>query len=55
MSVERPTPDSSTALGSAVYALTLADATFTTGLITGIFYACPVNLGLAVQPDARYR
>ncbi len=45
-----------TAVGSAVRALTLAGATLTTGLIAGIFYAyaCSVNLGLAVQPDAPY-
>ncbi len=47
---------SSTALGSAVRALTLAGATVTTGLIAGVFYAyaVSVNLGLAVQPDASY-
>ena len=45
-----------TALGSAVRALTLAGATFTTGLLAGVFYAyaVSVNLGLAVQPDASY-
>ena len=46
-----------TALGSAVRALTLAGATFTTGLIiAGVFYsyAVSVNLGLAAQPDADY-
>ena len=45
-----------TALGSAVRALTLAGATFTTGLIAGVFYAyaVSVNLGLAAQPDAGY-
>jgi len=45
-----------TALGSAVRALTLASATFTTGLIAGVFYAyaVSVNLGLAAQPDADY-
>ena len=45
------------ALGSAVRALTLAGATFTTGLIiAGVFYAyaVSVNLGLATQPDADY-
>src|SRR5215210_6507554 len=46
----------STALGSAVRALTLAGATLTTGLIAGVFYAyaVSVNLGLAAQPDAAY-
>jgi len=46
----------STALGSAVRALTLAGATITTGLIAGVFYAyaVSVNLGLAAQPDASY-
>jgi len=41
-----------TAVRSAVRALTLAGAT----LIAGVFYvyACSVNLGLAVQPDAPY-
>jgi uncharacterized membrane protein len=45
-----------TALGSAVRALTLALATLTTGLITGVYYAfeVSVNLGLAAQPDAAY-
>ena len=45
-----------TAVRSAVRALTLAGATLATGLIAGIFYvyACSVNLGLAVQPDAPY-
>jgi hypothetical protein len=45
-----------TALGSAVRNLTLALATLTTGLITGVFYAyaVSVNLGLAEQPDASY-
>jgi uncharacterized membrane protein len=46
----------SAAVGSAVRVLTLAGATFTTGLIAGVFYAysVSVNLGLAVQPDASY-
>jgi uncharacterized membrane protein len=46
-----PTP-----FGSAVRALTLAGATFTTGLVAGVFYAyaVSVNLGLAEQPDAGY-
>jgi hypothetical protein len=45
-----------TTLGSAVRALTLAGATFTTGLLAGVFYAyaVSVNLGLAAQPDAAY-
>jgi uncharacterized membrane protein len=45
-----------TTLGSAVRALTLAGATFTTGLLAGVFYAyaVSVNLGLAAQPDADY-
>ncbi len=45
-----------TAVRSAVRALTLAGATLATGLIAGVFYvyACSVNLGLAVQPDAPY-
>jgi uncharacterized membrane protein len=53
MSHEAPRP---TAVGSAVRALTLIGATLTTGLIAGVFYAyaCSVNLGLAVQPDAPY-
>jgi uncharacterized membrane protein len=44
------------AVGSAVRALTLAGATFTTGLIAGVFYAyaVSVNLGLAAQPDSSY-
>ncbi len=48
----RPT----TALGSAVRALTLAGATLTTGLVAGVFYAyeVSVNLSLAAQPDASY-
>jgi uncharacterized membrane protein len=42
--------------GSAVRVFTLAGATFTTGLIAGVFYAyaVSVNLGLAAQPDASY-
>ena len=42
--------------GSAVRALTLAGATFTTGLVAGVFYAyaVSVNLGLAAQPNASY-
>ncbi len=53
VSHEAPRP---TALVSAVRALTLLGATLTTGLIAGVFYAyaCSVNLGLAVQPDAQY-
>ena len=45
-----------TTFGSAVRALTLAGATFTTGLVAGVFYtyAVSVNLGLAAQPDASY-
>jgi uncharacterized membrane protein len=45
-----------TTFGSAVRALTLAGATFTTGLVAGVFYAyaVSVNLGLAEQPDAGY-
>ena len=45
-----------TNFGSAVRALTLAGATFTTGLVAGVFYAyaVSVNLGLAAQPDASY-
>ena len=45
-----------TALWPAARALTLAGATFTTGLIAGVFYAyaVSVNLGLAAQPDAAY-
>ena len=47
---------SSAAVGSAVRVFTLAGATFTTGLIAGVFYAyaVSVNLGLAAQPDASY-
>jgi uncharacterized membrane protein len=42
--------------GSAVRALTLAGATFTTGLVAGVFYAyaVSVNLGLAAQPNASF-
>ena len=42
--------------GSAARVFTLAGATFTTGLIAGVFYAyaVSVNLGLAAQPDASY-
>ena len=42
--------------GSAVRVFTLAGATFTTGLIAGVFYAyaVSVNLGLAAQPDSSY-
>ena len=45
-----------TTFGSAVRTLTLAGATFTTGLVAGVFYAyaVSVNLGLAEQPDAGY-
>jgi uncharacterized membrane protein len=45
-----------TDLGSAVRPLALALATFTTGLVAGVFYAyaVSVNLGLAAQPDAAY-
>ena len=45
-----------TAVRSAVRALTLDGATLSTGLIASVFYvyACSVNLGLAVQPDAPY-
>ena len=45
-----------TARRSAVRALALANATLTTGLIAGDFYAYAVlvNLGLAAQPDADY-
>ena len=45
-----------TALGSAFRALTLAGATFTTGLIAGVFYAyaISVNLGLAAQSNPDY-
>lgn len=44
-----------TALGSVVRALTVAGAILLTmDLIAGIFYACSVDHGLAVQPDARY-
>ena len=43
-------------LGSTFRALTLAGATFATGLAAGVFYAyaVSVNLGLATQPDASY-
>lgn len=43
-------------LGPALRALTLAGATLTTGLVSGVFYAyaISVNLGLAAQPDASY-
>ncbi len=45
-----------TAVGPSVRALTLTLATLATGLIAGVFYAyaVSVNLGLALQPDARY-
>jgi uncharacterized membrane protein len=45
-----------TTFGSAVRALTLAGAAFTTGLVAGVFYAyaVSVNLGLAAQPNASY-
>jgi len=47
---------SSAAVGSAVRVFTLAGATFTTGLIAGVFYAYAVSvtLGLAAQPDSSY-
>ena len=42
--------------GSIVRSLTLAMATFTTGLMTGVYFAfaISVTLGLAAQPDASY-
>ncbi len=53
--VSRKAPHPTT-FGSAVRTLTLAGATFTTGLVAGVFYAyaVSVNLGLAAQPDASY-
>ena len=50
------TPPRSAPLGAVVRTLTLAGATFTTGLVAGVFYAyaVSVNLGLAEQPDAAY-
>ena len=53
--VSRKAPHPTT-FGSAVRVLTLAGATFTTGLVAGVFYAyaVSVNLGLAAQPDASY-
>ncbi len=45
-----------TSLGSAVRSVALALATFTTGLIAGVFYAWSVTVvpGLAALPDASY-
>jgi uncharacterized membrane protein len=42
--------------GSIVRSLTLAMATFTTGLMAGVYFAFSVSvtLGLAAQPDASY-
>jgi uncharacterized membrane protein len=54
-SVGREVPCPS-AFGSALRSLTLALATLTTGLVSGVFYAysVSVNLGLAAQPDESY-
>ncbi len=44
------------AVGSVARSLSLGAATFTTGLISGFFYAyaCSVILGLALLPDEQY-
>src|SRR3712207_699327 len=44
------------AVGSVARSLSLGTATFTTGLISGFFYAyaCSVTLGLALLPDEQY-
>src|SRR3712207_4699968 len=44
------------AVGSVARFFSLGAATFTTGLISGFFYAyaCSVTLGLALLPDEQY-
>jgi uncharacterized membrane protein len=55
-STERGGDSRAVGLGSVVRLLALAGATFTTGLISGFFYAymCSVTRGLALLPDAQY-